>query len=336
MTLAIVAMCLAIYDFFFKSQNSFKKHGIPYITPKPIIGNMGSLLIKKSSMPELLQRFYDLDPEAKYVGVYDMNTPVIMLRDIELIKSIGMKNFDSFQDHRLSADDKMDPLFGRSLFFLKGEQWKDMRATVSPSFTSSKMKSMFMLMTNCAVDFADYVSKLPVEDRDVELKDLVGMYTNDVISSCAFGINVDTKRDPNNAIHVYGKRVTRGNKLRMVLNMLLYRSAPRIAKAVGAKMMEKEVEDFFFDTIKSTVRTRDEKGISRPDMIQLMMDARKKTESGKALTNDDIAVLAFAFFFGGFDSVSTQLSFILYHLALDSEVQEKLYNSRYRVPRSRH
>lgn len=44
-----------------------------------------------------------------------------MLRDLELIKKIGVKDFEHFLDHRGFTDEAVEPLFARSLFALRGE-----------------------------------------------------------------------------------------------------------------------------------------------------------------------------------------------------------------------
>lgn len=43
-----------------------------------------------------------------------------MITDLELIKQITIKDFDSFQDHISIVDEKMDPLFGNNLVALTG------------------------------------------------------------------------------------------------------------------------------------------------------------------------------------------------------------------------
>lgn len=43
-----------------------------------------------------------------------------MIRDIDLVKNITIKDFEYFVDHRAFADDKVEPLFARNLFALKG------------------------------------------------------------------------------------------------------------------------------------------------------------------------------------------------------------------------
>lgn len=324
LALAIAAILIAIYYYFLKNENMFKKYGIPYIPPKPVVGNFGSIVFRRASLPDLLNDLYYMNPEAKYIGVYEFGRPVILIRDIDLIKSISIKNFDTFSDHRSFSDSSLDPLFGNMLFTMNGEDWRDTRAVVSPTFTSSKIKSMFPLMLNCAEDFAKYLAKLPEKEREMELKAMVSKYTNDVIASCAFGINVDSKKDPNNLFYVHGRNSVNFNSSKMAMKFMLYRNMPRLAKMLGVRLIDKAASDFFYDVISSTVKTRDEEGISRGDMIQLLMETRNKRESGKQLSTFDIAVHAFSFFFGGFDTVSSQVSFFLYHLAANPEVQDRL------------
>lgn len=46
------------------------------------------------------------------------------MRDPKLLKKLAVKEFDSFAEHKLLLDEKVDPLFGRALFSLKGQKWR--------------------------------------------------------------------------------------------------------------------------------------------------------------------------------------------------------------------
>lgn len=56
------------------------------------------------------------------MGVYQFTKPLIMVTDLDIIKQITIKDFDSFQDHISVIDEKMDPLFGSNLVALNGMQ----------------------------------------------------------------------------------------------------------------------------------------------------------------------------------------------------------------------
>ncbi|KAG5348100.1 CP9E2 protein, partial [Acromyrmex charruanus] len=320
--LSVIAGALGLYYFLFKDLNYFKKYGIPHKRPLPIVGNMGPTFLRLQSLSELVKTIYNLHPEAKYVGMFDMNVPLVVIRDPELIKSIALKHFDSFMDHRSFINEDQDPLFGKNLFALRGEKWRQVRSLLSPAFTSSKMKNMFKLMSACGANFGNYLAQLPPEQRILEVKDVFTRYTNDVIATCAFGVSVDSTKNPKNEFYVYGKEATVFNTTAFI-KFYIFRSFPWLARLINLKIIRQKITDFFRDLIETTIKTRDENGIVRPDMLQLMMETRGK--EGKAeLSTDDMVAQAFVFFFAGFDSTSTLMSFAAHELAINQDVQDKL------------
>lgn len=54
------------------------------------------------------------------------------------------------------------------------------------------------------------------------------------------------------------------------------------------------------------------------------MHARRNEGKGLDITDEDIAAQAMIFFLGGFETVSTALSFTIYELALNQDVQRRL------------
>ncbi|CAL1686493.1 unnamed protein product [Lasius platythorax] len=322
--LSVIAGALGIYYYLFKDLNFFKKHGIPHKTPLPLLGNMGSTLLRRQSVADFVKSIYDLSPDAKYIGMYDLTKPLIVLRDPELIKSIALKHFDIFMDHRRFIDETQDPFFGKNLVALSGDRWREVRSILSPAFTSSKMKSMFKLMSDCGADFANYLAQLPTEERMMEMKDIFTRYTNDVIATCAFGVSVDSMRNPKNEFYVYGKEATVFSGLAL-LKFYIFRSLPWLARIIKLKFVPEKIANFFRDLVKTTIKIRDENGIVRPDMLQLMMENRGK--DGKAeLTIDDMIAQAFIFFFGGFDSSSTLMCFAAHEIAVNQDIQERIRN----------
>jgi len=320
--LSVIAGALSIYYFLFKDLNYFKKHGIPYKTPIPLLGNLGPSMLRLRPITETVKDIYNVHSEAKYVGMFDMTDPIIMIRDLELIKSIALKHFDMFTDHRSFVDENQDKLFGKNLFALRGEKWRQIRALLSPAFTSNKMKNMFKLMSDCGADFGNYLAQLPPEQRTMQTKDVFTRYTNDVIATCAFGIKVDSMRNPENEFYVYGKEATTFTFI-SIIKLYIFRSLPWLARLISLKLFHQKITDFFRNLIETTIKTRDENGIVRPDMLQLMMENRDK-EGKTELTIDDMVAQAFLFFFGGFDSTSTLMCFAAHEIAVNQDIHEKL------------
>ncbi|KMQ88036.1 cytochrome p450 9e2, partial [Lasius niger] len=233
---------------------------------------MGASIIRRQTIADLVKNIYNIQPEAKYVVMFDMTNPLVVIRDPDLIKSIALKNFDLFPDHRTMVEEHQDPLFGKNLFSLKGERWRQVRPLMSPAFTSSKMKNMFKLMSDYAAEFSNYLTQMPAEKRIMEIKEVFTRYTNDVIATCAFGITVDSMRNPKNEFYVYGKEATTFNSISFI-KICIFRSLPWLAQIIKLRFIRGEIANFFHDLVETTIKTRDEKGIVRPDMLQLMMDS---------------------------------------------------------------
>lgn len=321
--LSILAGVLAVYYYSRKRSNDFQEHGIPHQKPQFVLRRLWQLFVHPRSFAALNQEMYNLHPDAKYVGIFNFSQLVVVIRDLELIKSIGIKNFDSFQDHLFFGGNNQDPLFGKNLLSLRGDQWRDVRTLLSPAFTSSKMRAMFQLMSECAVNFSDYLTKVPSEKRIMEMRDIFTKYTTDVIATCAFGISVDSMRDPNNDFYTCGAKATNFDTIAL-LKILLYQHTPRLMRLLNLKMIDERTNAFFINLVADTIRIRDEKNITRPDMLQLMMDSRGKRDPGRELTILDMTSQAFVFFLGGFDSSSTLMSFLAHEIAVNPHVQEKL------------
>jgi cytochrome P450 family 6 len=89
----------------------------------------------------------------------------LLIRDLELVKNILVKDSQNFMDRATSIDEELEPLTSRTLFVLKGQRWRHMRTNLTPVFTSGKMKMMFYLVDTCGKELADYLDKASVYGR---------------------------------------------------------------------------------------------------------------------------------------------------------------------------
>lgn len=103
-----------------------------------------------------------------------------------------------------------------------------MRATLSPSFTSSKMKMMFKLISETSEQFVEHFCKNS-EGQTVEMKDIFTRFANDIIATTAFGIKCDSITDKNNEFYVMGKEVTNFSGFTTMMRFLFISSFPKLA-----------------------------------------------------------------------------------------------------------
>jgi len=161
----LTAIFISLYFYFNRNFKFWQKLGIPYVTPKPFFGNLKDCVFQKVSMGEHLQHIYEEHSEKPYVGIFSFDKPSLLIRDVELVKNILVKDSQSFVDHIMTVNVELDPVFGRGLFMLKGQMWRQIRSSLTPVFTSGKMKMMFHLVDICGKELADYLDKAIAEGK---------------------------------------------------------------------------------------------------------------------------------------------------------------------------
>ncbi|XP_069676170.1 cytochrome P450 9e2-like isoform X2 [Periplaneta americana] len=341
--LLLLGLGLALYYWGMSSYTRYTKQNLPFSQPLPFIGNMWRAVYKQLCFQYNILDVYNKFKHHPFSILFIFRHPVIIVNDLELIKAVTVKDCDYFIDHRTTAFEYGEPLWRKGLFNLKGQTWKDMRSTLTPAFTSSKMKNMFVLISECCQQFVDFLDQCyqtsPTEDSFItkdgnllilELKDFYTRYSNDVIATTAFGVEVDSLKQPKNEFFLMGQSATNFGALKLFTFMLF----PRLMEMLGYSLVPGKIADFFRSLVKDTISTREREGIVRPDMLQLLMQAKKGTlqddncteqkNSKTQLDDEDIAAQAVVFFMAGFDTTSTLLCFLTHLLAVHPDVQARL------------
>lgn len=168
----------------------------------------------------------------------------MFIRDLDLIKEITVKAFDNFPEHREVVCEDTDPLWGKNLISSRGtfiyylnfltfvcnvfleKRWKQLRPMLSPTFTSSKMKMMFILMKEVGEKFANYFLEQEETVIKIDSKDAFTKFTTDVVGSIIFGIECNSFKDPNNEFRNIATEATNFKGLRFLKFIL----GPKIKK----------------------------------------------------------------------------------------------------------
>jgi len=329
-----------------KNDSFFEKRGVPYDKPAFLFGSMNGIIFKKKSLSEFSLELYNKH-NGRVFGIFDQRTPVFMVRDPELIKQIAVKDFDHFINHRpnFKADEnetKSTNLFGRSIFAMENNTWRDMRSTLSPAFTGSKMRHMFLLINQVAESAIKHIKEQPGADTskgvEIEMKDFSTRFTNDVIASAAFGLEVDSRKQKDNEFYQMGKRVTNFTAWQN-LKFFLFTNFKTIMEIIGMELFDRKDTDYFMRLVMDAMKYRKENNISRPDMINMLMEARGliNSESSNTVNRDwsdiDMVAQCFIFFFAGFETTSVLLCFAAYELMLNPDIQQRLYEEIAEVDR---
>ncbi|KAJ8973165.1 hypothetical protein NQ317_007506 [Molorchus minor] len=278
MLLIILGVLTLVIGYYIRKTYSYwTRLGVQQGFVVPIFGDSWQMILGRHSFADLVRYAYYKCPGTKYSGMYSFHVPLLIVKDPELLKKIAVKDFDHFTDHMNVLPDDIDPMWSKNLFVLRGKKWREMRSLLSPTFTSSKIKMMFVLMVECAENLVQHFSKQEGDILTVEMKDAYTRCTNDIIASAAFGIKVDSLKEPNNEFYVMGKKSTSINSFSKTVQVVICSLWPRLYKLTNMKFFGDDVRNFFRRVIDETIKDRKEKGVVRADMVQLLMQARKET-----------------------------------------------------------
>ncbi|GJQ73210.1 Cyp6a9 [Trypoxylus dichotomus] len=323
MLLLVVLLTLAYFSIYYYYKQRFSywhRRGIPGIEPSILFGNL-SAPWKKIAPNTQYANFYREFKERgqKHGGVYLFTRPIYVPVDPVLIRNILVKDFHHFSGRGIYFNPEKQKCL-ENLFFLDGPRWKILRQKLTPTFTSGKMKMMFSTMLNCTKPLMQEMKSMSANKEVIDIKEILSRFTTDVIGSCAFGINCNSFETPNSDFRKYGRMVFRETAIKSV-KMLLAFNYEKLANKLGVTIIEEEIEDFFVKLAMDTYNYRVSNNIERKDFMQILIDLK---ENENALTTKEFVSQVFAFFVAGFDTSSATLTFCLYELASNFDIQDKL------------
>lgn len=310
-----------LYLYGTSTHGLFKKLGIPGPTPLPFFGTV--LGYRKG--------FWDFDKKCfqKYGnmwGFYDGRQPVLAVTDPDMIKTILVKEcYSVFTNRR-----PVGPVgFMKSAISLsEDETWKRIRTLLSPTFTSGKLKEMFPIIDQYADVLVKNLRKETEKGKSINLKDIFGAYSMDVITSTSFGVNIDSLNNPQDPFVENIKKLLKFNFLDpFILLITLFPFFNPVFEALNISLFPKSVTGFFKKSVKRMKENRlQDKQKHRVDFLQLMINSQnsKEMDTHKALSDLELVAQSIIFIFAGYETTSTSLSFLMYILATHPDVQQKL------------
>lgn len=159
----LTSVTLILYLYFTRKYKLWKNRGIPYIKPLPFVGNFKDVVLQKHGIGHYLKTVYDEHKDKSYVGIFAFDQPALVIHDLDLIKSVLVKDAHVFMNHKFTVQEATDPLLHNGIFSLKGQKWRHMRTYLSPTFTSGKMKNMFYLVDKCAQQLVECLDETQSE-----------------------------------------------------------------------------------------------------------------------------------------------------------------------------
>lgn len=138
------------------------------------------------------------------------------------------------------------------------------------------MRQMMTLVNECTFDLCENIKNQIKETNNdtFDLKELLQRYVADTIASTAFGFKLNSFQDKNNEFFKHGYSAANLDGIQGI-KFFAFQSIPEIMKFFKVRMMYQNDMDYFRSMIRQNMKYREENNVFRPDMIHLMMEARK-------------------------------------------------------------
>ncbi|KAL3269757.1 hypothetical protein HHI36_008817 [Cryptolaemus montrouzieri] len=316
-----------LYIRILRNFDYWKKKNVPFEKPVPIFGNFLNVALGRQQVGAAIRQIYNkFDESVPYFGIYIFHQPFLVIRNKELAKKILIKDFNVFQNRPLYYNAKIDPMAANALFILRGDVWRALRNKLSPIYTSGKMKLMMPLMKEVTDQMENYLNTL--NNQEIDVRDLANRYSIDIICSCAFGINSQSLKFKDSEIKSMANKMLDLRSLKRSFAIGAYFFCPLMVELFRLSFLDTTCSNFFINVFKSSYEERQKLQVRRNDFIDLLHTLKTEESNNDLFKFDDfkMSAQALVFFTAGSETTVGTLSFCLYELAMNLDIQNELRN----------
>ncbi|XP_055710224.1 probable cytochrome P450 28d1 [Phlebotomus papatasi] len=319
----LIGLGVIFYVYMIWHFDYWKKRHVPAPQPRFLLGNLPGAVTQRRHLSYDVDDIYrEYKAQHGFVGIINMRQPNIVIIHPDLVKQVLVRNFSSFADNSFAdfTDKHADPIIGRNPFILKGDEWREKRGEITPAFTVSRIQTMYPVIDHVCKRMIKYLRHANQQGPNgFEAKELAAKYNTDVVSSCIFGLDGGSFNGGRAVIREMGKALFTPN-WRLIAYIVVAQIFPFLRKIYKIAFVPKHVELFFVDIMKDAVAFRRQTNVERFDYLHYLLELQDK----KNLNELDMVAHAITFFLNGFETSSIAISYTLYELAQNKQVQDKL------------
>ncbi|UXI22221.1 Disks large-like protein [Sarcoptes scabiei] len=286
----LIVFVIVLFSVLYAIQNHYygywKRRGI--VSP-PVIPFFGSFFHLSKPLAIFLVENYQ--KYGKIHGIYQGLRPRLVVADPNIIKRIMVQDFNIFRNR---GDTRNQDRIGRkNLVRARDNDWKRIRSILSPMFTTSKLKKMESSIFGCVDSFMNAIEKKSDHRQPIMIRSITGNFTMDVIAKCAFATDTNAHSDKENQFVRNAKNIFQLNLIEIIIRFM----APKFLFNFLSKEEIQQENELFKDVIGS-----------------------------KYLSEEEIVAQSVVFFLAGYETTATTMAFCCYELAMNQDIQQKLFD----------
>ncbi|XP_075557313.1 cytochrome P450 3A11-like [Dermacentor variabilis] len=319
----------------------FKDMGIPGPEPSLIFGNL--MEIKRRGGATMFAEW--IKKYGNIVGFYNGAIPFLLVNDLELLKKVEIEDFHNFAERGNVIEVQAVPdIRQRLIVTAPVNRWREMRAVLSPAFTTRKLSQIFVIMDECTDTMIELLHQKAAAGEAVEVSKAFRRATMDTMFKAGYGVNLDVQHStPGGPLDQMGDGA--GALLRRVpLQGISFLSNcfPELHHFwfLLTWVTSRAVVPYFTLTtklIQPVMSERRAKALrEKADVLQLLLNKESTGElfkndghgfDGKtklALTREEVIANSAFYLIAGLEATPNTMGLTLHLLALHPEIQDRL------------
>ncbi|KOB70741.1 Uncharacterized protein OBRU01_14866 [Operophtera brumata] len=307
------------------NENYWQKRGVAFYKKNKVTGLVWDFLFQDKPFFQLFDDIYKEYANEPAVALGSFLTPALYVKDPVNVNHVLQADFHNF-NHRGIAfieDDKL----AQNVLMLYGPKWKLVRQSLTPLFTTAKLKNMYYIMDKSAQDFVQFLKMKP-EDIQSDGFQICNAFCCAAITASVFGIGRNSTFDSpfipfvQEALHP-----TFWKNIKFALASL----DASLFKTLRLSLFSVH-EDWFIEAIKQVIRQREKENVKKNDFADLCVSLQKKgtmkdPETGYELepTDELLAAQAFFFFLAGLEPSASAMFSTIIEVGRHPEILQRVH-----------
>ena len=333
---ALIGLLLYLYWWSTKTFGKWESKGLYSIKPVPFFGNLWKLYSGKKTWKDFYTDLYLEYEGHKYAIIYELREPILYIRDIDVAKKVLVSDFEHFAQSGFIDEALMDieaNNFGMAS--TKGEEWKSLKAQLSPAFSRPGLKPIIGHVNVVAKNLINHLDGCGRnEDEEVNVDQLIDGFTMDCITRTLFSMEIGAVKNPENSF------TKNAQNLFSMKRFLFCNLFPALARIFNIGMMNTHATKYLYKVAKDNIEQRNKnKDQVHNDILGLMLKASRddkkvnlddnefgiKGAKKNYMTDEMIARTTLQFFIDGYETVGSNNTLMLCYLAIYPHIQEEAY-----------
>ena len=324
-----VALGVKLSLFFIQRKRlyrSFSRRGIPGPSPDLLSGNFYQQQQNKSMQPhQVIDKW--LKEYGDVFGYFIGSEKYLLVRDLDLLKKVFIEKASLFRNRPKPAID-VQPI-STSIVFLRDDDWKRVRKTISPVFGQHKVQSEAITATidQCTQRLMTSIKEKAVSRDETsfvtEVFPLIQATSLDVIARTSLNMtSVDVHNDKDVLTNAVREYFSEAVNIGVVAALYLPFLRP-LMTFVNDYLTAGAMTDLVIGHIKQQIMSAEKDHLKGEVTTSFLNSLLKNLHTGK-LTEREVIANAHIVLLAGYETTATAVTFLLILLAQHQDIQDRL------------